>query len=67
MQGSITAIGGLDLKILGGIRAGVKCFLYPKDNAKDFKLFYEKHSDKLDLYEFFEVEHISDVIKYMIL
>jgi hypothetical protein len=67
LQGSVTAIGGLDLKILGGIRAGVKCFLYPKDNAKDFKLFYEKHSDKLDSYDFFEVEHISDVIKYMIL
>ena len=69
LQGSVTAIGGLDLKILGGIRAGVKCFLYPKDNAKDFKLFYEKHSDKLDIdnYEFFEIEHISDVIKYMIL
>ena len=69
LQGSVTAIGGLELKILGGIRAGVKCFLYPKDNAKDFKLFYEKHSNKLaiDNYEFFEIEHISDVIKYMIL
>ena len=69
LQGCVTAIGGLDLKILGGIRAGVKCFLYPKDNAKDFKLFYEKHSDKLDIdnYEFFEIEHITDVIKYMIL
>ena len=42
-------------------------FFVSKDNAKDFKLFYEKHSDKLDLYEFFEIEHISDVIKYMIL
>ena len=69
LQGCVTAIGGLDLKILGGIRAGVKCFLYPKDNAKDFKLFYEKHSDNLDIdnYEFFEIEHITDVIKYMIL
>tara|TARA_B110000444_G_scaffold141770_1_gene132935 strand:+ start:6668 stop:10993 length:4326 start_codon:yes stop_codon:yes gene_type:complete len=67
LQGSVTAIGGIDLKILGGIRAGVTCFLYPKDNAKDFKLFYEKHSDKLDNYDFFEIEHISDVIKYMIL
>ena len=69
LQGSVTAIGGLDLKILGGIRAGVKCFLYPKDNAKDFKLFYEKHSKNLDIdnYEFFEIEHISDVIKYMII
>ena len=69
LQGSVTAIGGLDLKILGGIRAGVTCFLYPKDNAKDFKLFYEKHSKHLDIenYEFFEIDHITDVIKYMIL
>ena len=65
----MTAIGGLDMKILGGIRAGVKCFLYPKENNKDFKLFYEKNSDKIDLnnYSFYEIDHISDVIKYMIL
>jgi ATP-dependent Lon protease len=67
LQGNITAIGGLDLKILGGIRAGVKNFLYPKDNAKDFKLFYEKQSKNLDGIEFYEIEHIKDVIKYMII
>ena len=32
MQGGVTAIGGLDLKILGGIKAGVTKFLYPKEN-----------------------------------
>tara|TARA_B110001452_G_scaffold206981_1_gene177121 strand:+ start:2380 stop:5613 length:3234 start_codon:yes stop_codon:yes gene_type:complete len=67
LQGNITAIGGLDLKILGGIRAGIKTFLYPKDNAKDFKLFCEKHSKNLDGLEFFEVEHISEAQKYMLL
>ena len=67
LQGNITAIGALDLKILGGIRAGVTSFLYPKDNQKDFNLFYKKHHDKLDGYEFFEVEHFSDVIKYMLI
>ena len=52
---------------MGGIRAGVTSFLYPKDNAKDFKIFYDKHQDKLNNYNFYEVENINDVIKYMII
>ncbi len=67
LQGNVTCIGALDLKILGGIRAGVTSFLYPKDNAKDFKIFYDKHQDKLNNYNFYEVENINDVIKYMII
>ena len=67
LQGNITAIGGLDLKILGGMKAGVKSFLYPKDNEKDFKLFCEKHSSKLDGYNFYEIKTIEDVIKHMII
>ena len=66
LQGNVTAIGGLDLKILGGIRAGVTTFLYPKDNSKDFEIFYDKHREKLDKFEFYEIEHINDVIKYML-
>ena len=44
LHGIITAIGGLDLKILGGIRAGVREFLFPGENDKDFNLFIEKQS-----------------------
>jgi ATP-dependent Lon protease len=44
LDGVITAIGGLDLKILGGIRGGVKEFLFPGENEKDFNLFIEKQS-----------------------
>jgi ATP-dependent Lon protease len=67
LQGKITAIGGLDLKIIGGIRAGIKTFLYPKENAKDFKLFCEKYKQSLDEYEFFEVSNIEEAIKYVII
>lgn len=67
LQGNITAIGGLDLKILGGIKAGVTTFLYPKDNSKEFKLLYEKQQEKLEEYDFKEVSHITDVIKYIII
>ena len=66
LQGNITAIGGLDLKFLGGIKAGVKTFLYPKDNKKDFLLFCEKHKTLIDNYEYISVSHISEVIKLML-
>ena len=46
LRGNVTAIGGLDLKILGGIKAGVKTFLYPKENQKDFDKFWETYGDK---------------------
>ena len=37
LQGDITAIGGLELKILGGIRAGITSFIYPEKNEKDLQ------------------------------
>ena len=67
LQGNITAIGGLDLKILGGMKAGVTSFLYPKDNNKDFRIFYEKHKDKLDNIYFYEVQNINEALKYIII
>jgi ATP-dependent Lon protease len=64
LQGRVTAIGGLDLKILGGIRAGVKTFIYPTDNKKDFTDFMEKYGSKLCIKDitFFSVETIDEVI-----
>ena len=46
LQGKVTAIGGLKLKILGGIKAGVTEFIFPKDNEKDFKKFIDKYGEK---------------------
>ena len=64
LSGNITAIGGLDLKILGGIKAGVKTFLFPKENEKDFNSFMEKYKDDeltKDII-FITVEDIHDVL-----
>ena len=65
LQGNVTAIGGLDLKILGGLMAGVKTFIFPKENHKDYVLFMEKYEGKsiLDGISFIEAEHIRDVLK----
>jgi len=68
LQGCVTAIGGLDLKILGGLKGGVREFIYPKENAKDYKDFVEKYKDKniLDDIKFHEVEHISEVLNIIL-
>ena len=64
LQGCITAIGGLDSKILGSIRAGVKKVLFPVDNKHDFEEFEKKYKDTLDLsqYSFHPVSHIDEAI-----
>jgi ATP-dependent Lon protease len=45
LDGKVTEIGGLDLKILGGIKAGVTLFIYPKENQKDYNTFMDKYKD----------------------
>jgi len=69
LQGRVTAIGGLKLKILGGIKAGVKEFIYPKENQKDYDKFMEKYSDKPVIagIKFHPVENIQQVLKLVFL
>jgi ATP-dependent Lon protease len=67
LQGQVTAIGGLDAKILGGIRAGVKTFLYPESNHKDYEDFMEKYGEKafLEGIKFIEITSIEEVIAHI--
>ena len=51
LRGRITAIGGLDSKIIGSMRAGVKTILYPKENQEDFDDFMNKYKDVINLDE----------------
>tara|TARA_Y100000389_G_scaffold151529_1_gene151299 strand:+ start:2225 stop:5320 length:3096 start_codon:yes stop_codon:yes gene_type:complete len=72
LQGKVTQIGSLDLKIIGGIRAGVKNFIYPKSNNQDFKKFIYKYKDSIEIKEiinsikFIEVETIDEVLENII-
>jgi len=68
LQGRITAIGGLDSKIIGSMRAGVKTILFPKENQREFDEFHKKYSSALDLSDmkFHSVETIHDAIKLAI-
>ena len=51
LNGDIMAIGGLEQKINGGIRAGINYFLYPTSNHKNFTDWEKKNK---------EVKPISD-------
>ena len=66
LQGCVTAIGGLELKILGGMRAGVKTFIFPEENLKDHKKFMEKYQPKNIIpsdVKFISVNNIQQVLK----
>jgi ATP-dependent Lon protease len=64
LQGSVTAIGGLDLKIMGGINGGVTTFIFPKDNMKDFNDFMDKNGtkDEVKSVVFIPVSSIEEVL-----
>jgi ATP-dependent Lon protease len=66
LNGNITAIGGLDIKIRYGIKAGVKMFLYPKENERDITLLKEKFTIPNDI-KLIEVEEIKDIFNYVFL
>ena len=62
LDGKITAIGGLDLKILGSLKSGVTHFIYPEENKKDFNKFMEKYKGNQNIH-FYPVTHINEVFE----
>lgn len=62
LQGKITAIGGLSLKLLGGIQSGIKTFIFPKENDKDFDDWLQKYKGNLDDIIFKSVDNIEDIL-----
>jgi ATP-dependent Lon protease len=65
LDGKVTEIGGLDLKFLGGIKAGVTEFIFPKENKKDYDSFMEKYKDDelTKGIKFYSVETIQEVFE----
>jgi ATP-dependent Lon protease len=68
MGGTIRKIGGLDLKILGGIKAGIKEFIFPFENQGCFDKFMEKNREKevIRNIRFHPVKHIKEVFELIL-
>jgi endopeptidase La len=67
-NGMLTAIGGLDCKLMGAKKAGVKFVFVPKENEDDFNKIIKKNTTLID--EDFKVKivsHISEILEYVIL
>lgn len=66
LQGQITAIGGLEHKIMGGIKAGIRKFLYPESNKTDFDKLWKKLGDKPMMNDivFVSVSRIEDTFTH---
>jgi ATP-dependent Lon protease len=63
LDGNITAIGGLDAKLSGAKRAGVKIAYIPEENRRDIEILTKKNPELID--DEFKVEflnHISQAI-----
>ena len=48
---------------MGGIKANVKTFLYPKSNNREYNDWYKKYGDSINGINFYEVSTIQDVFQ----
>ena len=64
LNGKVGEIGALNYKFKGGIKAGVKSFIFPRENAKDYDEFMKKYgSTKLvEGISFHQVDHVNEAI-----
>ena len=44
-QNQASSLTELELKILGGIKSGIKEFIFPIDNKIDYEIFIEKYKN----------------------
>jgi ATP-dependent Lon protease len=68
MSGEVTAIGGLNYKILGSMKSNVKSFIFPKENEKDFKEFLEKYKDTdiLNGVNFYPISNVKEAFNLIL-
>ena len=68
LEGNITAIGGLEEKLEGAKRAGVKLVLYPLQNQKDIDKIKERNNMLIDdNFKVIPIKSFDEVIKLAII
>jgi ATP-dependent Lon protease len=67
-NGNITAIGGLECKLMGAKKAGVKFVFIPKENEEDYNKIVKKNKNLVDdLFRIKIVSHITELLEYVLL
>jgi endopeptidase La len=67
LHGNVMTIGGLEEKLTGAQKAGVKMALIPKGNEKDLEKIKERNPKLLDLINVVIVEDIKQVVDLVII
>ena len=64
----LTEIGGLQEKIIHSIKSGIKEFIFPKENNRDFEKIMEKYKDNkiIDGIKFHSIERVEDVLELIL-
>lgn len=64
LNGNITAIGGLESKLIGAKKSGINIVFVPYENEKDYKKIIKKNSELFDdTFKIILVKHISTVLE----
>ena len=68
LNGKVGEIGALNTKLIYGIKAGVKNFIYPVENKKDFSEFMEKYgnTDLVKDVQFYPVNTVEEALELII-
>lgn len=64
LSGTITEIGGLESKLHGAKKAGVKLALVPKDNEKDYHKIIKENPNLVEK-GVFDVQVVSDIYQVL--
>jgi ATP-dependent Lon protease len=66
LDGNVTEIGGLDAKLNGAKRAGVKLVLVPKENHRELEIVKKNNPGLLDKnFKVVKISHVQDALKYI--
>ena len=66
LTGKITKIGGLNFKLTGAKRAGVKLVLVPNENHRELEIVKKNNPDLIDKnFKVFKIKHVRDALKYI--
>lgn len=67
-NGYITAIGGLECKLLGAKKAGINLVFIPKENLIDFEKINSKNKNLIDSnFKVILVNHINEIMDYALI
>ena len=66
LDGNVTEIGGLDAKLNGAKKAGIKLALIPKENIREFEIVKKNNPELVDKnFKVNTISHVSQAIKYI--